>query len=1545
MNRLFNKGRKYKVLSVLMALAMLFSLLPTNIVKAEAQTVATATALEAESGNGFMNDTTATGKVVYDPNGEAPGKLRARVEFPTTYEIKAGDVVTINYETNISSMTTGIGYDYNGKENITLTSDKTSVTYTVTEEDVTYYTSGSAGQYPVAMRFKQSGCAEDSYLAVSSVTVTRDVTTGGDDPNSGDDPNGGDDNTGGGSSEGGTEGVIPTVTINAVPGFYTNVSEAYPNDVMAMKYTQTTKWNVVETSIGGVDLTKYTGIEVEVTSSREGMEFAIADKNWNTLCSEVMASGTQTYTLNYNTDENGSNGAPYDPSVLYFYFDTATLDYVSDVELTAVVNSVKFIGEKASVEPGNPDGGDTPPSGDDNGNDGVIDYITNFYCEGSTGFVMNAETGRAEYSTGTLRGRIDFTDGIVVEEGDILTINYATNMTDVKAVLAYAYTDKITMSSALPSSETETTFTYTLDAAAVAFFNDASNSGEDIRFKSSSGAAGQYFAVSSVTITRELPVEQPTVTIDTTSEGYIFNDNGDGYDVTYTAGSGYYTINVAISNPDPATFTTLLIDLTPIANMNMGIVDNGGTTYRDHWGKGVFTTADRTTLEYTLAANSTGFVIYCDAANPTLTGTQTFKLHSIKVVDPTALEPKPEPVIPSWQVNNGPKVTLNTDNSVFACKVNDDKSVDVSFTAYTGWTALRADVENCDYTKYPRVKIDITPAEGLYLYVYGDAKSDISGKKEFEDTKRTTIEFDLKANTTYFDIWCNPEAGKGTAGLKNFTIHSIKIVDPTIPEGEWVDTVLDVESGNFVIDEQGRLYTASANKLRGMLEFPEDFRVEAGKALYIGYETNMDSVAADFTYGNGSGAVVDTKMFNSDEKLIQIVIDEKWVNYFAGNTNYASASTRARIKLDSAPAESYLAIKYVIYGDAIAEKYDPNQVPQGLVVTYYNDIYSRGVAWNTDDTVTENALYVVKATGDMTAETVVWTKEGTDGALVPADGVQVIDASSTCKKTVDEVNKTWHTFKAHVENLTPGATYFYRAGNETTGWSEVGSFKVEKAANEIDSYSFIHVTDSQEEDEAGFMQWARVLKAAYEASPNAAFVAHTGDLVNNSAENSTAAHMMEWIYCFDVPMAQIMNGVLAPACGNHDCFKYAFTDRFDIEWADYKKETTGTVIDEETGEIIYDYAYDHLDGGGCYTVTYGAPGEDNNGLVLITLANTEEAWSYDTDFKVYQMKWLEEQLKTHKEYKWKVVQMHEGIMTAGDHTTDGEVDQMRDGLPPIFAKYEVDLVLQGHDHVYTRTRSYAYGEDVFEEDGSYFDGHTPIWTKTVQLEPGEKTKDGKVENTLDRTIYLEPNGTHYITINSCGTKQYPEEPAENIDEVIFEGDNPLNPTDENGNWGSMCQTGFPMYGIVTVEDDFLIYDSYIYDNGTRKGELYDTFAVSKNYIAGYDTENPNDGKTKVFLYGIKVETKTYNGIAPRLDITGFNASNPEIMDYATFKYTITGTTDAQQSYSQSGKGDLFYGSNGKGIIPTEKGLYTLTVEIPANHRYYYGSLSTTFAIN
>ncbi|WIM67167.1 hypothetical protein QP027_08530 [Corynebacterium breve] len=47
--------------------------------------------------------------------------------------------------------------------------------------------------------------------------------------------------------------------------------------------------------------------------------------------------------------------------------------------------------------------------------------------------------------------------------------------------------------------------------------------------------------------------------------------------------------------------------------------------------------------------------------------------------------------------------------------------------------------------------------------------------------------------------------------------------------------------------------------------------------------------------------------------------------------------------------------------------------------------------------------------------------------------------------------------------------------------------------------------------------------------------------------------------------------------------------------------------------------------------------------------------------------------------------MHHAPFSQGSHTHDDDVIALREGLAPVFSEVGVDLVLSGHDHIYTRT--------------------------------------------------------------------------------------------------------------------------------------------------------------------------------------------------------------------------------------------------------------------
>jgi hypothetical protein len=64
---------------------------------------------------------------------------------------------------------------------------------------------------------------------------------------------------------------------------------------------------------------------------------------------------------------------------------------------------------------------------------------------------------------------------------------------------------------------------------------------------------------------------------------------------------------------------------------------------------------------------------------------------------------------------------------------------------------------------------------------------------------------------------------------------------------------------------------------------------------------------------------------------------------------------------------------------------------------------------------------------------------------------------------------------------------------------------------------------------------------------------------------------------------------------------------------------------------------------------------------------------------------MEEAITANPDTKWKIVMWHYSCYSAGNHSTDDVLDVLRYKLTPILEDLDIDVVLMGHDHVYTRT--------------------------------------------------------------------------------------------------------------------------------------------------------------------------------------------------------------------------------------------------------------------
>lgn len=247
---------------------------------------------------------------------------------------------------------------------------------------------------------------------------------------------------------------------------------------------------------------------------------------------------------------------------------------------------------------------------------------------------------------------------------------------------------------------------------------------------------------------------------------------------------------------------------------------------------------------------------------------------------------------------------------------------------------------------------------------------------------------------------------------------------------------------------------------------------------------------------------------------------------------------------------------------------------------------------------------------------------------------------------------TYRVHKAEAAGLEPGTSYVYRVGDGKTNVSGQGKFVTSEASGDITKFLFFG--DSQADSEAGFGLWRNTLNAALKDMPDAEFLVHAGDMVDKGFLQQ------QWNWWFGAAQDAFMNKTLVPIIGNH--------------------EVMGT------------------NGAGDYLAHFNNP---QNGADSVKGSN----FSFDvkdTHFVVMntelsqatldeQALWLDEDLAS-TDKQWKIIMFHQGPY--GSIYSNLKVQA---GWVPIFDKHQVDLVLNGHDHVYMRSYLMKGGE--ISEDG------------------------------------------------------------------------------------------------------------------------------------------------------------------------------------------------------------------------------------------------------
>ncbi len=315
--------------------------------------------------------------------------------------------------------------------------------------------------------------------------------------------------------------------------------------------------------------------------------------------------------------------------------------------------------------------------------------------------------------------------------------------------------------------------------------------------------------------------------------------------------------------------------------------------------------------------------------------------------------------------------------------------------------------------------------------------------------------------------------------------------------------------------------------------------------------------------------------------------------------------------------------------------------------------------WTEHPTGTRPGHVVLTWTGDpRTSQAIQWrtgprVKSGyvAYGELVDLDsprGRKPIRVKATSELVKDEHLLNDPVMYRHTVALTglePGTRYRYSVGDGTRGgWDEYREFTTAPAG--AVPFSFVYMGDAQN----GLDRWGSLVHNAYRERPDAAFYLMAGDLVNRGA------HRDDWDSFFHNARDVFDRRTVVPLIGNHEC-QGGHPTLYLKHFALPKNGPAGL-----EPERAYSFHY-------------------SNAHFIILDSNLDPST---------QTEWLERELAGSKA-TWRFVACHHPAYSSA-------VGRQNDALfrewTPVFDKYHVDVVLQGHDHAYLRTHPMKGGKPV-----------------------------------------------------------------------------------------------------------------------------------------------------------------------------------------------------------------------------------------------------------
>ncbi|WP_253288954.1 metallophosphoesterase [Eubacterium sp. MSJ-13] len=489
-----------------------------------------------------------------------------------------------------------------------------------------------------------------------------------------------------------------------------------------------------------------------------------------------------------------------------------------------------------------------------------------------------------------------------------------------------------------------------------------------------------------------------------------------------------------------------------------------------------------------------------------------------------------------------------------------------------------------------------------------------------------------------------------------------------------------------------------------------------------------------------------------------------------------------------------------------------------------------------------------------------------DGSNTYSENYKEFTGTSKEYKKIDDV--TYYANKVTITDLKENTTYYYQCLVDGK-WTAAKKFRT----GDTSDFSFLYVGDPQigaskgqtptEGSEAqsesiaarnDAFSWNKTLTAAISDHSDIDFIVSAGDQINNTGDDNGQEYEYAGFLSADV----LVNVPVAPTIGNHDSKFANYQNHFNVPNA-YTEEKDATPA------------------GNDYYYTYG------DALFIVLNTNNYNCADHEALIKKAEA--------AAPDARWKIVTFHHDIYGSGYDHSDSDGIVLRTQLTTLLDKYDIDVVLQGHDHTYSR--SY-----MLTSDGKAHTAYTKENVKNEYL----NVKDGKTDDTAaleSKQDYLNQNLCYKIVDKTQGTINNPEG-------VLYMEAN--------------SATGSKYYNLISTQQD------YIADRSQTWTPTYSVVNITKDSftINTYDV-NTGDKIDNSFTITKKKETNNNNTVKSiKLNKTKATLNKG---DKITLKATVTPSdaTDKKVTFSSSDKKVAVVYS--KGVVTAKKaGKATITAK-------------------